>query len=66
MRDITIAMEPVAAPLSRVARTASEFDLLGTYHLMKGDYDGGLAYEKRAMAADFDRAPQTCARPLGS
>jgi tetratricopeptide (TPR) repeat protein len=51
-KELVIAMEPVAAPLSRVAETATELDLLGRYHLMKGDYDRGLAYEKRAVAKD--------------
>jgi len=52
MRDVTIAMEPVTAALLRVAESATEFDLLGRYRLLKGDYDGGLAYEKRAIARD--------------
>jgi Tfp pilus assembly protein PilF len=51
-KELVIAMEPVAAPLSRFAQTATEFDLLGRYQLAKGDYDRGLAYEKRAVAKD--------------
>ena len=51
-KEVIMALEPIAAPLSRVAQTATELDLLGRYQLMKGDYDRGLAYEKRAVAKD--------------
>ena len=46
------ALEPIAAKLGPLAKTAAELDFLAHYSFLHGDVDTALAYEKRAVSAD--------------
>jgi len=54
-------LSPIAARLEPLAKTAAELDLLGRGRALSGDLEGGLAYEKRALAVD-----PSCYKCLGA
>ncbi|MEA2697457.1 MAG: hypothetical protein QOI66_1728 [Myxococcales bacterium] len=49
---LVAALAPVAAALTPVAQSAAEFDLLAHYSLLTKDWDGGIAFELKAVHAD--------------